>query len=230
MCSTFCKSGKDPLAWSITCWLSWFSGPGCWWRPTSRASSRSLKLCPWPSICCHGPSSKFLDLLPPTSPPPVQKRDAQHMFLQHKRTHTEQTEGHTYIDVCTYIYIYIYACCCVQFRGVFFFFHFKRSKMFPFFCSRCNHLKRKKRVFPWWNLYIRTKLALENQTCGLSSNAFKNGALSPRNIGTPFSNASISPVLGPDFCSPQSPETPIFVAFFMLSRLFLKTPQKRAIV
>ena len=30
------------------------------------------------------PSSEFLDLLPPAFLPPVQKRDAQHMFLQHK--------------------------------------------------------------------------------------------------------------------------------------------------
>ena len=66
------------------CRLSWFSGPGRWWRPTSRASSGSLKVCPWPSICFHGPSGKFLDLLPPASQPPVQKRDTQHMLLQHK--------------------------------------------------------------------------------------------------------------------------------------------------
>ena len=57
-------SGKDPLGWSVMCWLSWFSGPGCGWRPTSRASSRSLRAPPWPSICFHGPSGKFLDLLP----------------------------------------------------------------------------------------------------------------------------------------------------------------------
>ena len=35
------------------------------------------------------PSSKFLDLLPPAPLPPMQKRDAQHNFLQHKRAHTE---------------------------------------------------------------------------------------------------------------------------------------------
>ena len=46
-------------------------------------------MCPWPSICFHGPSGKFLDLPPPASLPPVQKRDAQHMFLQHKGSHTE---------------------------------------------------------------------------------------------------------------------------------------------
>ena len=49
-------------------------------------------MCPWPSSCFHGPSSKFLDLLPPASLPPVQKRDAQHMFLQHKGAHTVATE------------------------------------------------------------------------------------------------------------------------------------------
>ena len=74
--------GKDPPG--KTPWVdqSRFSGPGCWWCPTSRASSKSLRVCPCLSICCHGPSSKFLDLLPPASVPPVQKRDAQHMFLQ----------------------------------------------------------------------------------------------------------------------------------------------------
>ena len=39
-------------------------------------------MCPWPTICFHGPLGQFLDLLPPASLPPVQKRDAQHMFLQ----------------------------------------------------------------------------------------------------------------------------------------------------
>ena len=46
-------------------------------------------MCPWPSICFHGPSGKFLDLLPPAARPPVQKRDAQHMILQHRGSHTE---------------------------------------------------------------------------------------------------------------------------------------------
>ena len=93
--------GQGPLGWSIMCWLSWVSGPGCWWRPTSRASSRSLELCPWPSICFHGPSCKFLDPLPLTSLPPVQKRDAQHMFLQHKRARTERGRGGS-IATCAY--------------------------------------------------------------------------------------------------------------------------------
>ena len=41
------KVNEDLLGWSIMCWLSWFSGPGCWWCPTSRASCRSLRVCPW---------------------------------------------------------------------------------------------------------------------------------------------------------------------------------------
>ena len=46
-------------------------------------------MCPWPSICFLGPSGTFLDLLPPASPPPFQKRDAQHMFLQHNKISIE---------------------------------------------------------------------------------------------------------------------------------------------
>ena len=44
-------------------------------------------MCPWPSICFHGPLGKFLDLLPPASLPPVQRRHAQHIFCS--------TRGHT---------------------------------------------------------------------------------------------------------------------------------------
>ena len=47
-------------------------------------------MCPWPSICIHGPSNKFSDLLPPASLPPVQKRAAQHTFLRHKGAHTDE--------------------------------------------------------------------------------------------------------------------------------------------
>ena len=43
------NSGEDPLGWFSVCWLSWFSGPGCW---------------------CPG--------FQPTAPlPPAQNRDAQ---------------------------------------------------------------------------------------------------------------------------------------------------------
>ena len=56
-------------------------------------------MCPWPSTSFHGPSGRFLDLLSPTSLPPVQKRDAQHMFLQHKggggkKTNKQKTHKH----------------------------------------------------------------------------------------------------------------------------------------
>ena len=61
---------------------------------TSRASSRSLRVCPWSSICFHGALGKFLDLLPPASLPPVQNRDAQHMFLQHKGSHADKSQSY----------------------------------------------------------------------------------------------------------------------------------------
>ena len=41
--------------------------------PGSRASSRSLRLRPWTTICFVAPSSKFLDLLPPAPLRPVQE-------------------------------------------------------------------------------------------------------------------------------------------------------------
>ena len=47
------------------CWLSWFSGPGLL---VSRASSRSLRLCPWTSICFHGPLKAILGSAAPSSP------------------------------------------------------------------------------------------------------------------------------------------------------------------
>ena len=81
------RSGKDSLGWSIMCWLPWFSDLGCWWRPTSRASSRSLRVCPWPSICFHGPSGKVLDLLPPASLAPPKTGRRAHVF--------GSTRGHT---------------------------------------------------------------------------------------------------------------------------------------
>ena len=52
--------------------------------PRPPPSARSLRLCPWASILLHGPLDICLDLLPATPPPPVQNRDAQHMFLQHR--------------------------------------------------------------------------------------------------------------------------------------------------
>ena len=56
--------------------------------PSSRASSRSLEVCPWPSICFDDRSSKVLDLLPPASLPPVQKRGrTAHVFAAQGGTH-----------------------------------------------------------------------------------------------------------------------------------------------
>ena len=114
-----------------------------------------------------------------------------------------------------------------------FFFDLRVQKC-SLFCSRCNHLKQKKTCFPLVKPLGPNRIGAKKQTCGSSSNAFKNGALSPRNmgphsrtlLGTPILNASISSVLGPDFCSSQSPETPICLAIFMLSSPLLKTPQK----
>ena len=57
------NSGKDPLGWFSLCWLSWFSGPGCCWCPSSQLrpgasdcapelafASRRLRVSFW--ICC----------------------------------------------------------------------------------------------------------------------------------------------------------------------------------
>ena len=57
--------------------------------PRLPPSSRSLRLFPWASILLHGPLDICLDLLPAAPLPPVQKRDAQHMFLQHRGAHAD---------------------------------------------------------------------------------------------------------------------------------------------
>ena len=59
---------------------------GSWVLPPPRLppSSRSLRLCPWANILLHGRLDICSDLLPAAPPPPVQKQDAQHMFLQHR--------------------------------------------------------------------------------------------------------------------------------------------------
>ena len=53
-------------------------------QPRLPPSSRSLRLVLYPSILLHGPLDVCLDLLPAAPLPPVQKRDAQHKFLQHR--------------------------------------------------------------------------------------------------------------------------------------------------
>ena len=52
--------------------------------------SRSLRLFPWASILLHGPLDICLDLLPAAPLPPMQKRDTQHMLLQHRGAHAEK--------------------------------------------------------------------------------------------------------------------------------------------
>ena len=109
--------------------------------------------------------------------------------------------------------------------------------MLPFL-FQVQPLKKQKRVFPWWNLLIRTKLGLKKQTRGLSSNAFKNGALPPRNIGTPFSNASRQPIFErinfpcfrPRLLFPSHPRNPYFCNVFHVKQAFPEDPQKRAFV
>ena len=57
--------------------------------PRPPVSSRSPRLCPCASILLHGPLDICLDLLPAAPSPPVQERNAQHMFLQHGGAHAE---------------------------------------------------------------------------------------------------------------------------------------------
>ena len=51
--------------------------------------SRSLRLFACASILLYGPLDICLDLLPSAPIPPVQKRDAQHMFSQHRGAHAD---------------------------------------------------------------------------------------------------------------------------------------------
>ena len=44
---------------------------------------------PWANILLHGPLGISLNLLPAATLPPLQKRDAQHVFLQHRGTHAD---------------------------------------------------------------------------------------------------------------------------------------------
>ena len=68
------------------CWLSWFSAPGCCSCPGFRLCLGASDCSPWASILLHGPLDICLDVVPalPYHPAPVQKREAQHMFLQHR--------------------------------------------------------------------------------------------------------------------------------------------------
>ena len=64
---------------TVLVFLSWVL-----FLPRPPPSSRSLRLCPRASILLHGPLDSCLDLLSAAPPPPVQQRDAQHKFLQHR--------------------------------------------------------------------------------------------------------------------------------------------------
>ena len=68
----FCQIQKAKILWSWVLLL-----------PRLPPLSWNLRLFPWPSILLHGPLGVCLDLLPAAPLLPVQKRDAQHMFLQH---------------------------------------------------------------------------------------------------------------------------------------------------
>ena len=71
------------------CWLSWFSCPGCCSCPGLHLRLRASDCAPGLAFCFDGPLDICLDLLSEIPPPPVQKRDAQHMFLQHRGAHAE---------------------------------------------------------------------------------------------------------------------------------------------
>ena len=67
------------------CFCSWIN----FWSwvlllPRLPPSSRSLRLFPWASILLHGPLDICLDLLPAAPPHQCKKRDAHHIFLQHR--------------------------------------------------------------------------------------------------------------------------------------------------
>ena len=68
------------------CWLSWFSGPWFWLPPWSR----SFRLFPWATILLYGPLDIAWICCPQLPHHPCKKRDAQHMFLQHRGAHAER--------------------------------------------------------------------------------------------------------------------------------------------
>ena len=77
-------SGKDPLGLiqHVLAVLVLWSGAGFHLRLGASDDS-------FPSILLHGPLDICLDLLPAAYLPPMQKRDAQHKFLQHGGTRCE---------------------------------------------------------------------------------------------------------------------------------------------
>ena len=65
--------------------MSWFSGPGFCSCPGFHLGLGASD-CSFGLAFCFTGLGHCLDLLPAAFPPPVQKRDAQHMFLQHRGT------------------------------------------------------------------------------------------------------------------------------------------------
>ena len=139
----------------------------------------------------------------------------------------------TYWPYNTYIYIYI----CIYMYAVVFnfgvlFVYLRVQKCSRFLPHHSTSLKPKKRVFPRWNLFIRRKVSLEIPTCSLSSNAFKNGALMLRNIGTPLSNASRHPIFErinfpcfrPCLLFSSQPRNPYFCSVFHVKEPFRQDP------
>ena len=61
--------------------------------------------------------NKFYDLLPPASLPGVQKRDAQHMFLQHKGSHTDPSRLSKFIAEIIRKY-FLCICICYEIKIV----------------------------------------------------------------------------------------------------------------
>ena len=64
--------------------LSWFSGPGCCSGPGFHLHLGASDCPPGLAFCFIGPLDICLDLLTAAPLPRVQKRDAQHKFLQHR--------------------------------------------------------------------------------------------------------------------------------------------------
>ena len=61
------------------------------WAPRLPSSSTSFRLCPWTCFAPYGPLDTCLDLLSTAPLPSVQRRGAQHKFLQHEGAPRFQT-------------------------------------------------------------------------------------------------------------------------------------------
>ena len=130
-----------------------------------------------------------------------------------------------------YIYIYIYMLLC-SISGCPFL-SLRVQNCSPFRLLMQPFWNPKNRVFPWWNYVVRHKFCLEMMTCRLSSNAFKNGRLMLRNIGSPLSNAYRHPMFEriyfpcfkPFLAQASKPRNPyFFCSVFEAKQLFYQNP------